>query len=156
MDVLSVIKGEHRSVAALIDEANECEPGDERLRELALEIRRALELHVAVEEKLFYAPLRKLAPDDEGRVEMFEAYTEHDVARHLIELLKSKRTPPERFKAELQVLGESVKHHVQEEESKVFAIAREVLDQDELEEIGASWERTKERLQKASHRGARR
>ncbi len=34
------------------------------------------------------------------------------------------------------MLGESVRHHVQEEKSKIFAIARELMDQDELEDFG--------------------
>jgi hypothetical protein len=59
MDVLSIIKQEHRQVAALIDEADRCEPGDERLRELARQIEKERSAHLAIEERLFYAKLRR-------------------------------------------------------------------------------------------------
>lgn len=153
MDVLDVIKGEHRAVSALIDEADHCEPGDPRLRDLAEQIRHELELHVAVEEKLFYAPLKKRSDEDE-LVDMFEAYTEHEVAGHLLTLLRG-RIPEEEFKARLQVLGESVKHHVEEEESKVFSIAKEMMDEDERDQIGAAWARTKQRMESAGTGTAR-
>ena len=60
-------------------------------------------------------------------------------------MLRSGRKADAQFKAELQVLGESVKHHVEEEESKVFAIARDIMGKEELEEIGEAWERAKKR-----------
>ena len=79
-------------------------------------------------------------------MDVFEAYTEHDVADHLIQLLKSSRKPDEKFKAEMQVLGESVKHHVKEEESTVFSIARELMDQSERDELGEKWIKARRRL----------
>jgi hemerythrin superfamily protein len=148
VDVLSIIKSEHREVTALIDEADKCEPNDERLRELAREISEKLTLHLTTEESIFYSELKARAEDQENLVDVFEAYTEHAAARSLMEMLRSGRKPDERFKAELQVLGENVKHHVQEEESKVWAIARELLDEDELEEMGEAWERSKSRAQR--------
>jgi len=146
--VLDIIKQEHRQVAALIDEANRCEPGDDRLYELANEIEQNLSLHLSIEERLFYAPLRERAEEQEQIVDVFEAYTEHAVAKALMEMLTSGRKPDERFKAELQVLGESVKHHVKEEESKVFSVARDYLDEEELDQIGQAWERAKTRGQR--------
>ncbi len=148
MDVLSIIKSEHREVTALIDEANKVEAHDERLRELAQQIMEKLSLHLQIEERLFYSELRERSQEDEERVDLFEAYTEHAVAKALMEMLQSGRKPDEKFKAELQVLGESVKHHVDEEESKVFHIAKDVLERDELEEMGEAWERSKVRVQK--------
>ncbi|HTW85533.1 MAG TPA: hemerythrin domain-containing protein [Candidatus Sulfotelmatobacter sp.] len=145
MDVLTIIKQEHREVGALIDDADGCDPGDQRLVELAREIEQKLSLHLAIEERLFYAQLRKRAEEQEQQVDVFEAYTEHAVARALMEMLRSGRKPDEKFKAELQVLGESVKHHVEEEESKVFSVAKKLLDAEELDAIGASWERAKQR-----------
>ncbi|MGB8909879.1 MAG: hemerythrin domain-containing protein [Candidatus Cybelea sp.] len=150
MDVLSIIKQEHRQVAALFAQATKSEPGDKRIGELANEIEKQLTMHLSIEERLFYGPLRKRAEEQEEEIDMFEAYTEHEVARHLVKMLRSGRKADAKFKAELQVLGESVKHHVEEEESKVFAIARKIMVKEELEEIGAAWERAKKRTVKSS------
>lgn len=149
MNVLDIIKQEHREVGKLIDEAGKCEPGEERLYELAGEIEQKLSLHLAIEERLFYAKLRDRAEEQDEQVDVFEAYTEHAAARALMDMLSSGRKPDEKFKAELQVLGENVKHHVKEEESKVFDVARNYLEASELDEIGAAWEKAKARRTKA-------
>jgi len=146
VDILEVIKGEHRQVATMLDQVDALEPGDEKVVELARNIEQALSAHLAVEERVFYSRLRQRAEDEEELVDVYEGYTEHDVANHLIELLKSGRKPDEKFKAELQVLGESVKHHVKEEESKIFAIARQVIDSEEREELGETWAKAKQRF----------
>ncbi len=144
MDVLEIIKKEHREADAMLDEAKGLEPGEERLGELVKKIEAALMTHLAIEERLFYARLRERAEEEEQQVNVFEAYTEHEMARRLIDMLKSRRRRDARFKAEVQVLGESVKHHVQEEESKVFAIARKLIDPAEREQIGAKWQKAKQ------------
>src|SRR5580700_2690561 len=92
------------------------------------------------------AQLRKRAEEQEQRVDVFEAYTEHEVASHLIAMLKSRRKRDERFKAEIQVLSESVKHHVQEEESTIFALAKKLLTQSELDDLGTKWAKAREQL----------
>ena len=84
MDVLSIIKQEHREVSALFTEVTKCEPGDKRISELANEIEKQLTTHLSIEERLFYGPLRKRAEEQEEEIDMFEAYTEHEVARHLV------------------------------------------------------------------------
>src|SRR5579871_3127905 len=119
--------------------------GDDEVRELAAKIEAALTLHATNEEKLFYPKLRERAEEETQVVDVFEAYTEHEVVKHLIALLKSGRKRDERFKAELQVLGESVKHHVREEESTIFSIAKKYLDSDERAELGEQWQKAKSR-----------
>jgi hemerythrin superfamily protein len=155
VDVLSLLKQDHRTVSALLDEAVKCEPGDERLEELAEQIESALTVHAAIEEKYFYPELRERAQDNEDTVDVFEAYTEHDLVKRLIALLQSGRQPDEQFKAEVQVLGENVKHHVKEEESTIFKIAREVLEDDELEELGETMAAAKERMMSKQRSGSR-
>jgi hemerythrin superfamily protein len=145
VDILDVIHGEHQDVAAKLGEADGCDPGDARLAELAKEISTALLTHTKIEERLFYSKLRERSKDDDELVDVYEAYTEHDVVGHLIDLLKSGRKPDEKFKAEMQVLGESVKHHVAEEESKVFKIARELMDQSERDDLGEQWAKARKR-----------
>jgi len=45
-----------------------------------------------------------------------------------------------------------VKHHVKEEESTAFALAREVFEDDDLERIGEEWEKAKKRSEAAASR----
>ncbi len=146
MDVLTLLKNDHKMVGDMLDKAQKCEPEDDRLVELASQIEQALTVHATIEEKFFYPQLRDRAQEQEERVDVFEAFTEHDVLKHLIALLKSGRKRDEQFKAELQVLGENVKHHVKEEESTIFSLAREIMDQDELNDLGEKMEAAKKRM----------
>jgi hemerythrin superfamily protein len=157
VDVLDLLKQDHQKVAGLIDEVQNAEADDERLVELANEIAQELTIHSELEESLFYPVLRDRAEEEEERVDVFEAFTEHDVVKHLLSLIGSgrRRTEPELFKAELQVLGENVKHHVREEESTIFALARELIDDDEREQIGEEVQEQKERLMTSGSRGRR-
>lgn len=145
VDILDIIKQEHSDVSKKLAQASKCEPGDARLYDLVAEIQHALSTHVKIEERLLYSKLRDRAEDEEERVDVYEAFTEHDVADHVLQLLRSGRKPDEKFKAEVEVLGESVKHHVKEEESKIFGIAREILDPAERESLGEQWARARKR-----------
>jgi hemerythrin superfamily protein len=156
MDVLTLLKNDHKTVGALLDEAKRCEPDDGALPELAKKIEKALTVHAAIEEKYFYPRLRDRSEESEDVVDVFEAYTEHDLIKTLIALLKSGRRPDERFKAELQVLAENVTHHVKEEESTIFALARQAFDAAELQALGDEMEDAKRRLMSRSSNGTRR
>lgn len=150
MDVLTLLKKDHREVLGLLDRALQCDPEDDGLHDLADQIERALTVHASIEEKYFYPLLRKRAENTEDTVDVFEAYTEHDLVKRLIALLKSGRQPDEQFKAEVQVLSENVKHHVKEEESTIFSLAKETVDQDELDELGKKMEKAKQRMMGAT------
>ncbi len=139
-DILTLLKKDHEEVAGLLDRAMKLEGDDKQFAELAAKIEAALTVHATLEEKLFYPQLRDRSESGEDKTDVYEAYVEHDVLKHLIALLKSEGRRDEAFKAELQVLGENVKHHVKEEESTVFTLARELLSEDEREEIGAQFE----------------
>lgn len=149
MDILEVIKKEHREVGAMLDEVEKCDPGEQKLVDLAKSIEYSLSTHVKIEERLLYSRLKGDAEGEDELVDMYEAYTEHNVADHVLQLLKKGRKPDEKFKAELQVLGENVKHHVKEEESTVFKIARELLTQDERNKLGDDWAKARQRLDAA-------
>jgi len=153
VNILDILKEEHREVIALFDEANRTEAEDDRLREIAQEIATKLSMHLTLEERLVYPRLKAGAEDEDDKVDVFEAYTEHTGAKNLLKMIETGRKPDEQFKAEVQVLGENVKHHAKEEESTLFGLARKELDDDELEEIGEAWLKAKQRAQRASSNG---
>jgi hemerythrin superfamily protein len=154
VNILELLKQDHEMVARLIDQVQRCEPEDEKLDDLAQQMSEALTVHATLEESLFYPELRDRAEQAEELVDVFEAFTEHDVVKHLIALVKGRRRNRELFKAEMQVLGENVKHHVREEESTIFSLARELLEQEELNEIGERAEAEKARLMRPQRGGA--
>jgi hemerythrin superfamily protein len=155
VDVLTLLKQDHETVSALLDEAEGCEPGDARLEALAEEIERALTVHAAIEEQYFYPKLRERSEETEETVDVFEAFTEHAVVKMLIDLLRGRHRDDEKFKAEVQVLAENVRHHVREEESTIFTLARDVFDQQELDQLGEKMERRKMRLMEQEQNGGR-
>ena len=87
--------------------------------------------------------------DGEAKQEVLEAYEEHANVKGMIEKLEETDPADETYNAKLQVLGELVKHHVHEEEHKMFPEARQLLDKSELEDLGAKLAQAKERLKKA-------
>lgn len=149
-DILELLKKDHEEVGGLLDRAMKLEGDDASFADLAAKIEAALTVHATLEEQLFYPELRDRSDEGDDKTDVYEAYVEHDVLKHLISLLKSERRRDEAFKAELQVLGESVKHHVKEEESTIFALARELLSEDDRRTIGERFAAGKASAKKAA------
>src|SRR5205085_8665990 len=73
-----------------------------------------------------------LEDDDMEMVE--EAQVEHNSAKDLIAQIEGATDIDEVYNAKVKVLGEYIKHHVQEEENEIFPEVRD--QQDELDELG--------------------
>ena len=72
-----------------------------------------------------------------------EAFAEHALVKQLLaELTNLQMSAPE-WQAKLTVLKENVQHHVEEEENDLFAIAREVIDEEQLMKLGQQLEQEK-------------
>jgi iron-sulfur cluster repair protein YtfE (RIC family) len=134
VNALTILRGDHRAVEELFERFEAARTSDRRLRVFA-QIKQSLDAHAAVEEEIFYPALRAAAKRDGMSVE--KALGEHEVAKTLLRQLSTRRTADEAFQARVEVLRESVLHHVKEEESKLFAMARRHLDARALNELGA-------------------
>jgi hemerythrin-like domain-containing protein len=89
-----------------------------------------LKIHAQVEEEIFYPAARDALKE---RDLLDEAEVEHTVAKQPISELESMTPKDDLFDAKFTVLGEYVKHHVQEEEKELFPKAKRAkLDMDEL------------------------
>jgi hemerythrin-like domain-containing protein len=97
--------------------------------------------HTAIEEELFYPAVRRELDDDEP-VEL--AYEEHNVAKTLMAELQRMKPGDTHFDAKFKVLGESVRHHINEEETNVLPAA-ESSDMD-LNELGRRMHQRKQQL----------
>ena len=131
---IELLEADHRNVEALFDQyESEKESDDGTKRAIALQICGELTAHAQLEEELFYPWLRENL-DEEDMELLEEAYVEHASAKDLIAQIESANDVGPEFDAKVKVLGEYVKHHVEEEENEIFKEVRDM--QDELDELG--------------------
>ena len=148
--VVAMLKEDHQKVKELFEEFKEAE-GREKT-EIAKTALQELEVHADLEERLIYPAIRAETDADDT---MNEAVEEHHLVHVLIGELKKLKPSDERYKAKFNVLGELVKHHVQEEEGEILPQAEQSdLDWDKLE--AQVRKRKDQLLTKASSRTRRR
>ena len=103
--------------------------GGDRKEKLVEQICTELEVHMQLEEDIFYPAVRAAIGDDDL---MDEATVEHQTVKDLIAQLKRMSAGEELYDAKVTVLSEYIKHHVKEEHAEMFPKARrsgvELLD----------------------------
>ena len=137
MDAIKLLKEDHKKVKALFGDVEAL--GDRatvQRRKLFQQIDQELTVHAKIEEKVFYPEFRTRAENGEERDEVLEAYEEHKIVKALIGELENLDPKDEKYKPKLNVLKELVEHHVKEEETTMFKMAREMFEKEELNEIG--------------------
>lgn len=144
MDAFTLLKHDHKRVAALFEQI---EPTTERAvktREEAFgKLKDELEVHAHIEEKILYPVLKREA---ETRDITFEGIEEHHVVKMLLSELAGMAVDSEKWTAKVKVLQENVEHHVEEEETNMFKLGREVLTKEEIEELGTRLEAEKDKF----------
>lgn len=137
MDVITLLKNDHREVKEMFDRAERLgeRAGQQRGR-LGEQICKALEVHSKFEEEQFYPRFRERAEDHEEREQLLEALEEHGIVDRLVNELKGMDASDERYEAKLTVVMESARHHIKEEEREMFPMVRELFEREELMELG--------------------
>jgi hemerythrin-like domain-containing protein len=124
-DILKMLAEDHKKVKKMFDKfekMKEEEDQDVEAKEMLVEMCCAeLTVHAQLEEELFYPALRD-AIDDMDLID--EAEVEHASAKQLIGELNSMQPDDELYDAKFTVLGEYVKHHIEEEEKEIFPKAK--------------------------------
>ena len=90
---------------------------------LASKICDALSKHAELEEKIFY-PAARNELEEESKEIMDHADVEHATLKMLIERIETAKGDDPHFDAYVHVMGEYVKHHVEEEEDEMFSELR--------------------------------
>jgi hemerythrin superfamily protein len=116
MSAVDLLEQDHREVEAYFDEFEGLED-DAAKNDLAQKICMALTVHTQIEEEIFYPQAREAIEDDDL---LNEALVEHDGAKKLIAEIEEMEAGEELFDAKVKVLGEIIRHHVEEEEQELF------------------------------------
>lgn len=146
-DPIALLTEDHQRLRALLDALSRSSESDAGQRDhLLTRIERELQIHKEIEEQVFYPALRSAGGTDGMRL-FYEAVEEHRAVDQLI-LPDLKNTDPgnERFSGRAKVLKDLIEHHAEEEESRLFALARQVFSADELRDLGARMEQRRHEL----------
>ena len=144
-DAISLLREDHRRIDELFRQFEKVR-GNEMKAELAGRICMELLIHARVEEEIFYPALRDVIDADDL---MDEADVEHGAAAHLITEIMGMQPGDDHYSARVKVLGEYVRHHVQEEQNRMFSKARQArLD---MRLLGEQITERKKELQRTFH-----
>jgi hemerythrin superfamily protein len=114
--VIDMLKEDHQKVKGLFEQFEAAE--DSKTKQQIVDTTLTeLEVHAKLEEGLIYPAIRPKIDDEDL---MDEALEEHHVVHLLIAELKKMKLSGDRFDAKFTVLGDSVKHHIKEEESEIL------------------------------------
>jgi hemerythrin-like domain-containing protein len=126
--IYDILKIEHKDVKKLFKKIVD----DQRYQDnIYMQIRTALTLHMAGEEKLFYP---RLENNPETRSLTLESYEEHDLGKKVINDIDNT-TDMEAKYAKVKVLSEAIDMHIKEEEDDLFKKAKKVLSDEDEKEI---------------------
>jgi hemerythrin-like domain-containing protein len=148
-DAVEMLREDHEKVKNLFDEFEDADA--EEKEQIVRTAINELTIHATLEEELFYPVVRQVIDDEE---QMDEALEEHHVAKLLIAELENMKPSDERFDAKFNVLAESVRHHIEEEESEVLPKA-EKSDEIDLQALGEQMMERKQELQEELERPRR-
>ncbi len=149
-DAIVLLRNDHKEVEKLFTQFEKL--GDSAYktkRKLVDQMIVALAQHAAIEEQHFYPAVRAVLPDVEDDV--LEGLEEHHVVKWTLSELEGMDPKAERFDAKVTVLMESVRHHVEEEESEMFPAVREAMGRKALADLGATMEKARVLAPKRPH-----
>jgi hemerythrin-like domain-containing protein len=141
VDAIELLETDHRRMEALLKQGEETTTRGVKTRtELLKTLTRELDAHELIEEKVLYPALQS---HPQAKDIVLEGYQEHHVADVLVRELHGLARNSEQWGPKLKVLRESIEHHIQEEEGKMFRTARGIFSREELQQLGGLMARMK-------------
>src|SRR5687767_7242743 len=130
-NAITSLKADHTKVKKLLRQLEATTERGVKIREdLVNQIEMELKVHAKLEEEIFYPAFKNAASKKDDKEMFFEAAEEHHVVDMVLPELKMTSPKSEQFGAKAKVLKELLEHHIEEEETEMFARAR-VLMSDE-------------------------
>ena len=102
-----------------------------------------LVVHHTMEEKYFYDLLQGFEEAEHGSL---EAVNEHHIIEMIIKDAQGFPRDHRNFPIKIEGLGEYTVHHLDEEEEEIFPLAAQLFDPNDLDTLGALFDKAKEEL----------
>src|SRR4029450_2504836 len=123
-DAMALLRADHRQVRALFQQY--ADTSDPYLKQIIAEhVFAELTLHMLLEETVFYPAVAEQA-DEEGKRLVGEALQDHQEIKALVSTVQ-ETDDDAAFEAEFQALQAQVEQHIEDEETRMFPEAAQVL-----------------------------
>ena len=129
MDFFTLLKEEHQEAKDTFKKLSKQEPADTKLAETLC---KKLLLHMEMEEKYFYPKMEAIKEAEHLAI---ESKLEHQEAKKQIQALLKGSLDEIETKVKLETLQLEIEHHVEEEETEVFPLARKYLSKEDVQKI---------------------
>ena len=142
MDILDLIKKEHRKIEALFSEVEQSDA--QKLYECFNELHQEISTHTEAEKQTLYIAVRNCENTDEL---VDKSQSEHEEASQLLEEIEFFSPTSTEFKAKIQQLKQVILQHIQEEENEMFSQARQGISEEQLSKLATEFGAAKRKLQ---------
>lgn len=142
MPIYEELKKDHEALKKVLHQLADAESHDER-QELVTKVRDLMVPHSRAEEAVFYNVLRQM---DEVKDKVSHGYQEHVAAETLLRALQVTEAVHVNWKAGVEKLIVDIEHHIEEEEGEIFPAAKEVLTNEEAQQIGKAFRELKPKV----------
>lgn len=146
MNIYDALSKDHRAFEALLSQlVTASKAQSETWKSTLDELRRGVIAHAHAEEAVFYNALREA---DQAKPLVLHSYAEHATAEAELRTLSAAKAVDANWTSLMEKLSQDLRHHIQEEETRVFAAGRSVFSTEEAEHIGEAFERMKQQMAK--------
>jgi hemerythrin superfamily protein len=137
-DVIEVLEHDHREVEEMFAELESLrgastDEAKKRRKDVADQVTIELVRHSVAEEVLVYPQVEKKVSTEEAE----RARKEHAEAEETLHRLEKLEADDPGFDDELATLMHEIREHIAEEEGQMFAHMRQVIDEDDLRQLGS-------------------
>ncbi len=143
-DAINTLKQQHQNISKLMEQLQSQSTDGERAQKMCDQLKEALEIHTAWEERHLYPVCEK---HEQTKMIVAESYEEHKGVRNILTDLGKRTIGSQDWQGILKTLQDSVMHHVQEEEDELLPLCEKVFTQEERSRIDDAASQLKENFQ---------
>lgn len=140
MSIYDALKKDHNKVTELLNELVMLDQGSNEHSAIIDQIRDELIPHARAEESVFYNSLRSI---DQAKDVVMHGYKEHVEAETLLRTLQVKDKVDMDWKETATKLREAIRHHIDEEETRIFNVAQQLFTKEEADMMEEAFEALK-------------
>lgn len=150
MNAIELLKEDHNELRGYFQNYKASDSDSEK-HEIFEKIKAKLDVHTHIEETVLYP---KIKDHEELEDITLEGIEEHHLGDVFVREISGLGEDSEKFEPKMEVLIESIEHHLMEEEGNMFPKIEKIFDESTLEEMGEELEKERKNYKKSHSAGA--